>query len=528
MIDPDLAAAARISETALAAGSGDAYDHAIVGLLRSAQGNYAAADQLFEQALGLEPGNPSTLTSLAIHYRQQGRIRDALLACDEAIRNVPDYVDAWVERGALLASGGSNASARESFARAVTLAPHHASAHAGLASLAAREGNVALARNHAVLALKSDPMNAVAKNALASAELSSANPEAAREILMPMIERLDFPGIERCMALSLLGDAAHRLGEHDLAYDYYVKSKADFAAIHADAAEGQLDHGRFVDALIEGFERVDAGRWGNAGGEHPVSAAHNHIFLIGYPRSGTTLVENILASLPGVSALEERPTLVSADKAYISGAYTDIVEGLQQFATLDTANIESLRRDYWNKVVASGIAAESAHFVDMDPLKGTRLPFISRLFPDAKILVMRRDPRDVVWSCFRTNFAMSSGTMQYTSLEKTARHYDSLMRLTEMAMARLPLAFHIVDYHRLVKDFDNETKAMCAFAGLEWSENVRSFDKTASARGVSTASVGQVNKGLFDGTRQWEPYATYLEPVLPILAPWIEKFGYCG
>ena len=159
-------------------------------------------------------------------------------------------------------------------------------------------------------------------------------------------------------------------------------------------------------------------------------------------------------------------------------------------------------------------------------MKGTRLPFIVRMFPDARILLMRRDRRDVVWSCFKTSFAMSSQTLEYTSLDRAARHYDALMRLTELALTRLPLAVHIVDYHRLVRDFDTETRAMCAFAGLDWTEAVRSFDRTSKARGVSTASVAQVGRGLYDGTRQWEPYAEYLGPVMPILEPWIVKFGY--
>jgi hypothetical protein len=162
----------------------------------------------------------------------------------------------------------------------------------------------------------------------------------------------------------------------------------------------------------------------------------------------------------------------------------------------------------------------------MDPLKGTRLPLIARLFPDARVLVMRRDPRDVVWSCFRTNFAMTSGTLDYTTLESAARHYDALMRLTQACLDRLPLRVHEVHYHRLVRDFDAATQAICAFLGLEWSEELRRFDRTAARRGVSTASAGQVQRGLYDGTRQWEPYAKYLAPVMPLLQPWIDRFGY--
>jgi hypothetical protein len=162
----------------------------------------------------------------------------------------------------------------------------------------------------------------------------------------------------------------------------------------------------------------------------------------------------------------------------------------------------------------------------MDPLKGTRLPFIARLFPDARILLMRRDPRDVVWSCFRTNFAVSSGTLEYTSLERAARHYDALMRLTELALDRLPLTVREVHYHRLVQSFEAETREICAFAGLDWSDAVRQFDTTAARRGTSTASVSQVRRGLYDGTRQWEAFADFLAPVMPILQPWIDRFGY--
>jgi Sulfotransferase family len=167
-----------------------------------------------------------------------------------------------------------------------------------------------------------------------------------------------------------------------------------------------------------------------------------------------------------------------------------------------------------------------AAFVDMDPLKATRLPMIARLFPAAKILIMRRDPRDVVWSCFKTNFTLTNSARDFATLEGAARHYAALMELTELARAKLDLAFHEVRYEALVRDFDTETQAMCQFAGLNWSEDLRKFDKTAKQRGVSTASAGQVRRGLYDGSGQWKPYARYFEPVLPILAPWIERYGY--
>jgi Tfp pilus assembly protein PilF len=518
--------AAAQSRAAIARGQGDAYDHAMLGLEASSQGDFAAADQWFATALQLEPGNPSTLTSLAIHYRQQGRNRDAVLACDEAIRHYPDYPDAWLERGAILGAGGSIAAARESFAQAARLAPQHPNAHAGLASLAAREGDAEAARRHANMALSLDPSNPLATIALANAELSGGDTAQAEALLAALLDRLAEPGLERSQALTLIADVRHRQGLYAAAYDHYQAANNDFAALHATEAGRHLDQTSFIQAITDGLAASDPACWHASPGEQPPGTAPRHIFLLGYPRSGTTLVENILASLPGVAALEERPTLAATDRDHISGNPAQIVDGIARFGTLSAEQLADYRTAYWSNVAASGVPTNTAAFVDMDPMKGTRLPFIARLFPDALILLMRRDPRDVVWSCFRTSFAVSSGTLEYVTLERAARHYDALMQLTELALERLPLHVHTVDYHRLVRDFDSETRAICDFAGLEWSEAVRSFDRTSAKRGVSTASVAQVRRGLFDGTRQWEPYAEFLAPVLPILAPWIERFGY--
>jgi len=253
-------------------------------------------------------------------------------------------------------------------------------------------------------------------------------------------------------------------------------------------------------------------------------ASPPHIFVLGYPRSGNTLLENVLASLPGTAAIEEMPTLREADLAFLTEP-----AGLARFAQLDDAALATYRSAYWQRAgQALGRDPAGLALVDMDPLKSIRLPLIARLFPAARILLVRRDPRDVVWSCFRTSFALSNAAMDFTTLEGAALHYDALMRLTELALAKLPMAVLEVPYHRMVQDFDAMTREVCAFAGLAWSEDLRRFDRTARERGVSTASARQVRRGLFDGTRQWEPYAAYLEPVMPILAPWIEKLGYAS
>jgi tetratricopeptide (TPR) repeat protein len=462
--------------------------------------------------------DPQALVELAERHRHAGRLRDAVLACDAAIRAAPGCAEAWLERGFVFASGGSMVRAAECYLRVLELDPANSPAHAGLAGIAARDGKREVARRHARAALSADPFNATATLALATVAIESGDAEAARTMLEPLVERLPAPEPDRSLAWSLLGDANDRLGEHQGAYNAYVRSKADFAAVNAAFYTGREPHRLFVERVADAL----AGESFAPGIEpQPPGAAARHLFLMGYPRSGNTLVENVLASLPGVSALEERPTLRDADRVWLSDS-----DALRRLAGAPEAQLAEFRAAYWHKVGEAGVDAAGKTFVDMDPLKGTRLPIIARLFPDALMVIMRRDPRDVVWSCFRTNFALTNAALDFTTIEGAARHYDAMMRVIEAARERLALGFHQVRYEDLVGDFDATTQALCAFAGLPWDESVRSFAATAARRGVATASGGQVRKGLYDGRRQWEPYAEWLAPALPWLQPWIERFGY--
>ena len=481
-------------------------------------GDVAGAITLLDRALARFPNDPQVLTVLAALHRRQGRLRDALLHCDAAIRAAPGYADAWLERGFAFASGGSMARAGECYRQVLALDPGNVAAHAALASIAARDGDGEAARSHAGAALSGDPDNPTATLALAAAEIEHGDVDRARDLLEALVARLPEPVPDRSQAWTLLGDACARLGDADRAYAAYEHANADFAAIHAGHFAGRAPHREFVTQICEAVATIEFTP-GSVG--QPPRAAANHVFLLGYPRSGNTLLENALASLSEVVALEERPTMREADREFLAAP-----DGLARLAALTPAELRPYTDGYWERVVQAGIDPRGKTFVDMDPLKGTRLPLIARLFPQAKVLVMRRDPRDVVWSCFKTSFGLTNTAMDFTTLDGVAAHYDAMMHLIETSRERLQLAFHEVRYEALVTDFDATTQALCRFVGTPWNEAMRRFDRTAQARGVSTASAGQVRRGLYDGSGQWRPFARYLEPVMPRLEPWIERLGY--
>jgi tetratricopeptide (TPR) repeat protein len=391
-----------------------------------------------------------------------------------------------------------------------------------LADAAAKNGDKAAGRQFATRALAVSPQEPSATYALAVIEIEEGDAARAEERLAALL-RWPLKDDDRTRALTLLGDALDRQGRTNEAFEAYRSAQSNFRKAYASVLATTPDrpsHRQFIETIASRVEH--RGPVGKVKAETAIpGAAATHVFLLGYPRSGTTLVENILASAPGVVALEEQDTFADIDEALVpnDGAMPDL-------DSLSPALIADLRARYWARVRNLGVDAGGRTFVDMNPFNGIKLPVIARLFPDARILVMRRDPRDVVLSCFRINFTPSPAAFAFSDLEETARHYDALMRLIERCREYLPLAFHEIRYDRLVADFGPTVRAMAEFVGIGWTDDFRAFDKTAKARGVRTASATQVRRGLYDGGGRWRRYEAQLAPVLPILQPWVTRFGF--
>lgn len=517
-----VANAAKFAETALARGDVDPMILNLVAWRREESGDYAGAHRLLRQALDLAPGDPLILGAIGAVLRKEGLLDDAAAVIEQALAIAPFHAATWLERGYVFDALRSWADARASYEQALALDPMLAPALAKLADGAAKDGDAATGRRLADRALAIDPREPTALCALATIDLEARDGVSA-EARMTTVLKTNVKGDDRTRALTLLGDALDRQDRTGDAFASYSRAQKNFRSIYAGDLSPRPDrpsHRSFIDAIAAQVR--DAGPQPRVGdvGEVPGEAAR-HVFLLGYPRSGTTLVENVLASAPDVVALEERDTLADTDEVLVANDGT-----MPSLDTLEPATIDALRAGYWRRVTTMAGDVAGKTFVDMNPFNGIKLPIIARLFPDARILIMRRDPRDIVLSCYRINFTPSTAAWAFSDLEETARHYNALMRLTELCRDNLPLAYHEVRYDRLVTEFEATVRAFAAFIGLPWTEDFRTFDRTAQSRGVRTASATQVRRGLFDGRGQWRRYADALAPVLPILAPWVERFGF--
>jgi hypothetical protein len=154
---------------------------------------------------------------------------------------------------------------------------------------------------------------------------------------------------------------------------------------------------------------------------------------------------------------------------------------------------------------------------------------IAKLFPRARILFALRDPRDVVFSCFRRHFQVNASTFPFLTLDSAAHYYDDVMRLGDLARARLDLPFFLYRHEDLVGDFEGQLHRLCDFIHLEWTDRFYDFADLARRREIHSISAAQVRRGLYrDGADQWRRYAPQLQSILPLLRPWVEKFGYAS
>jgi tetratricopeptide (TPR) repeat protein len=488
------------------------------------EGRLVEAKDLLDRAFRLAPADPTILNAIGRNFSKQGQADEALRAFDVAISVMPGYAPAHNGRGLALEAMGDLDGAWASQVTAAELEPRYPDPPGALANLALQRKDWEGVRRYADQALALDPRQSTAHLALASLEQNEGDHGAVAARIDALLEQTSLTPLHEASARRFLADALDALGRPGEAFEAYAGANrllrhAHQATFGRDGVEGgtALTH-----RLANYFKSAQPAAWqGAPGGAGEGADAAGHVFLVGFPRSGTTLLEQVLASHPRIEALEERATLGDVGRWFFTDA------DLDRLAALDADEAERLRSDYWARVRENDIDPAGKVFVDKLPLATLWLPYVAKLFPQAKVLFARRDPRDVVLSCFRRRFVVNGALYAFTELEDLARFYAGTMELAEVYRELLGLDWQVHRHEDLIEDFDKEAKSICKFLGVKWTTAMRDFAETAKRRDVRTPSARQVRRGLYrEGMGQWRAYAEGMAPVLPILDPLAERFGY--
>lgn len=238
-------------------------------------------------------------------------------------------------------------------------------------------------------------------------------------------------------------------------------------------------------------------------------------FLLGFPRSGTTLLDTFLLGHPQVEVLEEKQLVGAA------GQVTGPVAGLPD---VSPSKLERARVTYLDLLAEHVGPRFSGLVIDKFPLDMGSAPLIHALFPGAPIIFAQRHPCDVVLSAYM----QPVGMVNFSDIRDAADYYDAMMGIWNASLDALPLRVHRAVYEDLVSEPESVLRPLVDFLGLDWDERVLAHQETARKRGtIITPSYDQVTEPVTTKpVGRWKRYRKQLEPVLPILLPWAEKLGY--
>ncbi len=519
----NLPAAFAEAERALGEGLEDPLFHRLRGVHRQQDGRLEEAIKDFEVALSDDPGDFAILNALGLCLTRAGRAAEGLERLDAAIAIGPRFAPAHYNRGWTLETMADLAGARAAYHEAIRLDPNHAPAWASLASIAERVGDHREARDMAQNALALDPQQPIGQTALASVQAATGDLSGAELRLRAVAQ----PGTranphERAVALGILGDVLDQAGRPKEAFAAYEASNAGLSALYATAwtAPGRETSLALSRRLAGEFARARPEAWRRPEATPRLDEPEGHVFLLSFPRSGATMLGQALATHPGAVTMEERDLLGDSVQAFLRRP-----EDLDRLASLAPAEADRFRDLYWDRVRASGAAVRGKVLVDKLPMNTLALPVIVKLFPKAKVLFLKRDPRDVVLSCFRRRFGVNATTVEFLTLNGAAALYDSVMTLMDLYRGVLELDLRDQSYEALVTDFESETRAICRFLGLDWRADMIDFASRAAE--IATPSAGQLARGLnAEGVGAWRRYQDQMAPVLSTLRPWVARFGY--
>ena len=249
------------------------------------------------------------------------------------------------------------------------------------------------------------------------------------------------------------------------------------------------------------------------------------VFVVGFPRSGTTLLEQLLDAHPQLVSFDEQPFLQHMVRR-LDTTGNDVCAAV---AALSPEQAAEARAAYFAEV--AGVVADpgARRAVDKNPLNMVRLPLLQNLFPRGQVILAVRHPCDVVLSCYMQNFRAPAFALTFETLESTARMYDRVFAHWYAAAEQLQLPVLTWKYEDLVSDTEGRARALFEFLQLPWHDSLLAFTERAKDKGaIKTPSYQQVVEPVNAGAvGRWHAYQAHFTPaVMAHLTPWIARFGY--
>ena len=268
------------------------------------------------------------------------------------------------------------------------------------------------------------------------------------------------------------------------------------------------------------FNKENISKWNKI----DIKSKNEPVFLFGFPRSGTTLIDTILSSHPLVNVFEET---VITDK-FIYSLNKKINNNFFNLEKVDIKLLENMRQKYFETRNSFTTFDSQKVYIDKMPLNLIYTGEIVRFFPDAKFIFVIRNPYDSILSSFMQQFAPNDAMLNLTSIKDATQLYDLIMNLWFKYNDIFNLNVHTIKYESVVQNFDETIKNLLNFLNIEWNDKLNEFYKTSEKRGIiNTPSYNQVNEPLYNKSiNRWLNYEKNFYDSKRILNKWAKKFNY--
>jgi len=495
--------------------------HVNLGNALLQQGKRQEARTAYDKAASLDPTFPGIYVNRGMFRAGEGDAEGALADFETLIELDPSLPEGYLRLGRLNSELGQFDAARDAYVRGLDVRPDGPMLLLGLAGALERLGDLDGAIEAAEKTLSVLPDHPGVLGLWARAKRRQGHLEVARDRLERVAVADLSPNLRRIIH-GELGQIYDRLEEPSDAFDHFVAQNAAAADLLDTAGIDKQTYMAQVQNLSDGFtpEAVDA--WTHVSPDDliPMPAP---VFIVGFPRSGTTLLDQFLDAHDNIKVIEEQPILLPLRDAIEKiGGYPNAL------ATVSVEQINNLRALYLRQLGDLGVDPTKHTVINKLPLNIIHAGLIARIFPDAKIIFAVRHPADAVLSCFMQDFQLNASMAHFLTLKDSAALYEAVLSLWRRYQDLLPLQTAEIRYEQLIVDPKAALSPVLTLLGLEWQPAQADHVSHAKARGtIRTPSFSQVTEPLYShAAERWRRYETHLEGILPRLAPFISQLGY--
>ncbi|AKM10799.1 tetratricopeptide repeat-containing sulfotransferase family protein [Croceicoccus naphthovorans] len=483
-----------------------------LGRANSILKRFDRAEIAFDRAIALNPTDAQVNFELGKSLFRHGKAEQALIRLSEAARGGILEPQVFVLIGLCYVSLDQREQAEQAYRMALRRDPTYDRAILTLAILYEQGNQLEALRDLYEEARDRNLTGANITYIEALVLRREGNLQAALELAQQTMPE----GVDSIVRSQFIGQVADQLGDTDTAFAAFSDMNAGMATKPEALRYDGTEHRRFIQSRT-GLVTSD---WFESW--KPVEIADDRadpVFLTGFLRSGTTLLDTILMGHPDTDVREEEEMVAVLERQ---------AGPIENLGNLDDPAIGKMRDSYFAEAAKGGALHPDKMLIDKYPLATLRASFIHRAFPDARFIFALRHPCDVVLSCWMQNFRVTRAMASFLTLENAVGMYAAAMEHWMQAREILPLRVHTVRYEDMISDLQGEMRPLLDFLNLEWDDRILDYRKTASDRGyIRTPSYAQVTEKMYSrASGRWQRYRPQLAPILDTLAPWAIRFGY--